>query len=223
MILTSLVSGEKYFWIKVPRTATIAYNELFLRYYKDDVLRCQTHDPAKGTLHMHYSYVSLCELYNQKLSGVTVVRHPFTRFVSGLHQLKLLSLEHNFKVPFLESTSSCIEFLQKHFGKNCNTSADIRDLILEADPTMSIAFFHLQIYFMYNPKVTWFKYESIHDFNDWITEKLGYDVNLLTRTNESNKELLSHLEFTNREFVEVVENMFYDDYKFLNYPFEYTK
>jgi len=219
MILTSLVSGEKYFWIKVPRTATIAYQELFLKYYTGDV-KCEVHDPARGRLHSHYSYNGLCDMYDQKLPGVTVIRHPLNKFISGLYQLKLLSYEHKFDVPFLKNTSSCINFLTKHFSRNCHTTADMSDLI-QADPRFSISFFHLQIYFMYHPKVTWFRYESIQDFNEWITTKLGYDISLLTRVNESNTELLAHLEFSNPEFVQVVENMFYDDYKFLQYPLQY--
>lgn len=220
MILTSLLTGEKYFWIKVPRTATVAYQQLFLKYYAGDV-HCEVHDPALGTLHTHYPYAKLCEMYREQLPGITVVRHPLKKFISGLHQLKQLSYEHNFEVPFLNDTSSCVEFLTTYFGKNCYSTADISDVVPGVDPMISISFFYMQLPFMYHPKVTWFRYEELENFNTWITEHLGYDVSLLTRTNESNKHLLSHLDFSSPEFVKTVENMFYDDYKILGYPFQY--
>lgn len=220
MILSSLCSSEKYFWIKVPRTATMSYQGLFLKYYDGDV-KCEIHDPAYGQLHTHYPYDSLCKMYNQRLPGITLVRHPLTRFISGLHQLKLLSEEHNFQVPFLEDMSSCVKFLSKNFDRNCYTSTNFEDLFLEANPRITISFFHLQIYFMYHPKVTWFKYENIEDFNNWIAVNLGYDLSLLSRINESKKESLTHLDFSEPKFIEVVENMFYDDYKILGYPFQY--
>ena len=221
MILTSLLTGEKYFWIKVPRTATTAYQDFFLNYYSNDEITCEMHDPAKGTHHMHYTYTALCKLYNQKFTGVTVIRHPLKRFISSLHKLKELAIQENFELPFLESTTSCIDFLSKHFGKNCHTTASFQDLFLGADPIITISFFYSQIYFIYNPKVIWFKYENIEEFNDWITENLGYDLSLLTQKNNSDKKSLSHIDFTHPDFIKTVENMFYDDYKVLGYSFQY--
>jgi hypothetical protein len=74
---------------------------------------------------------------------------------------------------------------------------------------------------MYHPKVSWFKYENIEKFNEWIINTLDYDVSLLSRENQSVKKILSNLNFSDPKFIETVENMFYDDYKVLDYPFQY--
>lgn len=220
MILSSLLTGEKYFWIKIPRTATVSYLNFFLNYYKGKV-GCETHDPALGQLHTHYTYLQLCNLYENKLPGVTVVRHPLTRFVSGLHHLKYYSEEKTVDASFLENMDSCVSYLNKFFGKNCDVSVLYEDLFSTPAPFFAKSFFHLQISYMYHPKVMWFKYENIEEFNTWIEKNLGYDISLLPHENSSKKDLLSHLDFSDERFVRTVENMFYDDYKILNYPFQY--
>lgn len=220
MIITSLLSSEKYFWIKIPRTATVSYLNFFLKYYKGEV-KCNVHDPALGQLHTHYTYLELCNLYDTRLPGVTVVRHPLKRFVSGLHQLKLLSEEKIIDVSFLQDMDSCVNFLTSFFGKNCQNIVEYGDLFNTPESFFPKSFFQTQISYMYHPKVTWFKYENIQEFNSWIHNTLGYDTLQLTHENSSNKNVLNHLDFSDERFIKIAENMFYDDYKVLNYPFQY--
>jgi hypothetical protein len=231
MILTSLLDNKQYFWIKVPRTATISYKNFFLKYYQSDDITCEHHDPAKGKLHMHHKYTELCQLYNTKLPGVTVVRHPLTRFVSGLHMIKLLTSETecphdkrtfaNLDSSFLDNTSTMIDYFKTFFGKNCQVTATFQDMFLSEEEKFIKSFFEPQMAYVYNPNVTWFKYENIQEFNTWISTTLGYDTTEIKRDNESRKHLLAHLDFSNPEFIKHVELMFYDDYKVFNYPFQY--
>jgi hypothetical protein len=220
MILSSIINNDKYFWIKVPRTATVSYQNLFLKYYSGDTT-CEEHDPATGNLHMHYSYTNLCKLYGFSLPGITVVRHPLTRFVSGIHRLKSVSKEKNIDCSFLDNTKIFVEYLKTFFGKNCHTTASFQDIFLSTEELFIKSFFQTQITFVYDPNVKWFWYENINQFNNWITSSLGYDITQLTRKNASKKELLKHLDFSNPELVKQVELMFYDDYKVFNYPMEY--
>jgi len=220
MILTSLRDNQQYFWIKVPRTATFAYHNFFIKYY-DGEIGCKTHDPALGKLHTHYTYLNLCKLYKKTLPGISVVRHPLVRFISGLHQLKVWAEEKKLDVSFLDNTESCIEYLTKYFNRNCSMMMNYEDMFLSEEDSFISAFFRLQISFVYHPKVKYFYYENIGEFNEWISENLGYDISLLTRDNQSNKKLLSHIDFSDPRFIKQVENMFYDDYKILGYPLQY--
>jgi len=231
MILTSLLDNKQYFWIKVPRTATISYKNFFSKYYHSENITCLQHDPAKGKLHMHYTYNALCELYNTSLPGITVVRHPLARFVSGLHMIKLLTSEtecpHDQKtfskldISFLDNTTTLIDYLKTFFGKNCHPSAKLPDMFLTQEERFIKSFFEPQMTYVYHPKVKWFWYENINEFNAWISTTLGYDTTQIERENQSRKHLLEHLDFSNSEFIKHVELMFYDDYKVFNYQFQY--
>jgi hypothetical protein len=81
MIIQSKVTGKKYQWIRVPRTATISYSELFFPLAKTNV----------SIFHKHtrYNEFSTCEMcVNDKkinLDAFTMVRNPLDRFISSIY------------------------------------------------------------------------------------------------------------------------------------------
>jgi hypothetical protein len=214
MILTSCLNNEKYIWVKIPRTATYAFKEIFLLYNESE------------EIHQHNSYLRLCNFYDVSYPGVTVVRHPLQRFISCIYYMHQRQKNTSSAIKNLwESTSSCITFLNTTFGKNCQTFSSFNDIFVDVDTqqTMSScrALFKTQTHQVYNPKVTVFKYEELDFFKKWIEENLGYDLKNLKSINSSNYSIQLPVDFKSREFIETVENLFYDDYKVFGYPFQY--
>jgi len=81
MIINSKVSTKRYQWIRVPRTATMAYSELFFPSTSSDIPNLHTH--------LRYNEFSTCsDCVNYKkmnLDAFTVVRNPIDRFKSSIY------------------------------------------------------------------------------------------------------------------------------------------
>lgn len=84
MILTSWVSEKKYFWVKVPRTATHSYQQLFFP---------ELHQESNYIFHQHSPFLdfsrSMCVKKPYIEHGVSVVRNPYDRFISCLKYLNM--------------------------------------------------------------------------------------------------------------------------------------
>ena len=73
MILQSTINNNSYAWVRIPKTATRSYTKLL--------------DTTNNDRHTEYS--KIVETLDHKIPCVTVVRDPYTRFVSSMrHFLK---------------------------------------------------------------------------------------------------------------------------------------
>jgi hypothetical protein len=226
MILKSLRDNAEYFWIKVPRTATQAFSELFTQYTSKEPV-------VLDGEHAHFSYMQLCDMYQQHLPAITVVRHPVSRFKSIVYYLAGKHATTTTDVKLLwESTDSCVDFLNKTFSRNCHLieTAPLSQLLLDTRDYQSTknfigasnAFFKTQAEYAYHPKVKIFPYEQLNTFIEWVDVALGYDTSRLTTQNASNTSINMPVDFTHPELVKTVENMYYIDYKVFGYPLQYS-
>ena len=231
-----MILSNKYVWIKIPRTATYSYKVLFLEYNEGT--------PETNYGHLHYPYIEAMQYYG-KFPGVTVVRNPLERFISSLKYVVLAKEAcaggectwknnppkgqacevHNVYTDFLSSTQECVNFFNTNFKKNCLINASgkrttLHNIFRVCDPRLISAFFITQVRFAYHPNVTIFKYENLEEFNEWIEKELQYDVSKLQHENSS-KRINLNIDFHSPEFIKMVENLFYDDYKIFNYQLKY--
>jgi hypothetical protein len=81
MVIISKITDEKYQWIRVPRTATMAYSNLFLDKLYPEISIYHTHN--------RYNEFSTCEkCTNSEISNLkafTLVRNPLDRFISSIY------------------------------------------------------------------------------------------------------------------------------------------
>jgi hypothetical protein len=227
-----MLLSNKYLWLKVPKTGTMAYKKLFSLY-----------NDSEPEGHYHYSYLDGIKQYG-KFPGVAVVRHPLVRFISGLKFIKTKKEQcfagnciihpnkpsgiycsgHTYNIDFLSSTDACVKFLKKNFQKNCNTGVYRDEFFFKffnaEKHGFIINFFITQTSLVYHPKVKIFYYENLHEFNTWLENELGYDTSLLEQVNVIKNNNLG-VNFDDEEFIRTVEWLFYDDYKIFGYPFKY--
>jgi hypothetical protein len=81
MVISSKVTEKKYQWIRVPRTATMAYSELFSPYFGTEVARAHSH----SRYNQFYSCGECVNHEKMNLDAFTVVRHPVDRFISSIY------------------------------------------------------------------------------------------------------------------------------------------
>jgi hypothetical protein len=219
MIINSRLTKQNYQWIRIPRTATIAYSNLFLPKKDNKTL----------FIHSHLTYNKFftcnnCKNYGKmNLNAFTLVRNPIDRFISSIYFMaarreNLNKNRHSFKnfnkyceicgkieafstnneqsknifLKFYQNESFFYNFLYDIFDKNCQLKRgiDVYTAFETNDISLLMSFFQTQVYWAYHPKVKIFKYEEIHKFNEWIESELGYDTSKLTHINTSKKEEL---------------------------------
>jgi len=87
MIVNSKLKDEKYFWVRVPRTGTIAYTKLF---------EGEDYDPVNKFAHSHQKYINTDCYLNcseevrskyKSYPAFSLVRHPVSRMVSILNKM----------------------------------------------------------------------------------------------------------------------------------------
>jgi hypothetical protein len=235
-------NGNKYIWIKVPKTATLSYERFFELYNENPAVTNVLGVP----IHTHTSFLEYKKVYGSDIPFVAVVRHPVERFVSSLKYLKKLKDAckstpcpfgqrhhkcdvHGFK-EFYTSTEICVEFLQQHFTYNCGLKNlpsveegrryHLDKIFDVVDLNFISSFFITQTEFCYNPKTKIFRFENLSEFDTWIETELGYDVSRLEHLNDT-KGVELNIDIEQPEFVKTVEMMFYDDFKAFNYPMKY--
>lgn len=217
---TKIVSSKnpelKFWWIKIPRTATYAYSRLF-GLYNSELLQ----QPK----HTHEAYWQLKDI--EMLPAFTVVRNPVDRFFSVLsHYLHLQErckqgnciyesppcIWHSINIP-TDSEQSLYEFFSEHCTSNI---ADAKSQMILSD-----TIFRTQTWYAYHPKVKIFRYENITEFNDWLSIALGYDVSPLQRVNETQPKFLHNIDKRHPAFIKTAEYLYNIDFKTFNYPLQY--
>jgi hypothetical protein len=81
MIIRSNVTEKKYQWIRVPRTATMAYSELFFSQAPTDIPNFHTHRKYNE----FFTCGACINLEKMNLDAFTMVRNPVDRFVSSIY------------------------------------------------------------------------------------------------------------------------------------------
>lgn len=244
MIVTSSVTGEKYFWVKVPRTGTHAYQRLFFP---------ELHQDKTWIFHSHATFAdftrSMCVKKPHIERGVSVVRHPLQRFISGL---KYLQMKYRTYTPqtflyvcefcgdtseitkqqyqqhtgtpdvvlnFLQNEDMFYDFIYSYFDRNCVLKSGYTwEEVFQTENTgMVHAIFKSQMFFAYHPKVKIFQYENIHEFNAWIETALGIStIPLMKEVNTSTHQHLA-IDVTTKKFQDLVRYLFRDDFKVFGY------
>lgn len=237
MVVTSKINDNKFFYIKIPKTGTVAYTKLFFPEMGDNVL------------HVHDLYT---EEYNN-MPAFSVIRNPYERFISILYFMKfqrdsqfsnkkdevLYRFDFNSKkrtpipkneersfgfnfINIFQSEDFFYDFCYSTFYKNCKTK-QISDLqsIFDAEAYGFVSsLFMTQVEWAYKPKVKLFRYENLSEFNAWIETTLGYNTNLLKKNNVTPKEDIKiNIDFKSKKFKELVAYLFYDDFRYFNYSF----
>jgi hypothetical protein len=222
MIITSKIDNTKYQWIRVPRTATMAYGSLFLSNKIND----------NPFIHSHLTYNNFftcddCINYEKmNLDAFALVRNPVDRFISSIYfmasrrenlekddqisknfnkyceicgKVELVDTDRekykNIFLRFYENESFFYDFFYNNFNKNCQLKPglNIYSVFDTDDVSLVSSFFYTQVYWAYHPKIKVFKYENISEFNKWIENKLGYDTTQLKKTNASRKSELQDI------------------------------
>jgi hypothetical protein len=246
MIVTSVIDFKKYFWVKVPRTATHSYEKIFFPEFTINNII---------PIHSHAPYFSLqdarCENKVQVDGGFTVVRNPYDRFVSALKYLKkkrnsdlskwddaetILSVcefcgeqtiitKEQFDssvdtdyIDFLENETIFYEFVYSYFDKNCILKPGCfwEDMLNTEAISVVPTMFKTQTFFAYHPQVKIFKYENLQEFNNWIESTLGISTSTLSTYNSTNDVELN-INVTTNKFKDLVKYLFHDDFKLFDY------
>jgi len=201
MIISSKITNEKWIWVKVPKTGTRAYLKMF-------------YPELDSSLHFHFTFHTLYDHHQRKHPGFTVIRHPRTRFISALKHLSQLDLLGNMPSDTIENLT---DFLFTNFDKNCVPKHTLENIFSVDYLKYHESFFQTQVYWAYHPKVTWFKYENLQQFNKWIETRLGYDTTKLQQIGKTDKHHLNHLDFQHSAFQKVVQHLFQDDFTLFDY------
>lgn len=210
----SRVTGEKWLWIRIPKTATIAYREIFFPEISEHMI--QSHVPLKSFFDWKYAF--------------TVVRDPMSRFKSAIGHLTGSNRAH-LNIQFTD-TDDLVEFfasvystLKENFDdyapgwvnetfKPYNVTCEQCGMYV---PGFIYSLFTSQMYWAYHPKVRVFKYEDLSAFNSFIETELGYSTAKLKKRNATDKNTLAHLDFTDPRIVELVKKIYKIDYEAFNY------
>lgn len=119
MIITSVKNSSKYFWVKIPRTATTSYERLFFPdLTSEDVVE-----------HLHIPFYNkqnhiICPAPQKFVHGFSVVRHPVQRFISLIRHLNRSRL----KIPSLQDKKSLVNICQ-YCGEVTRTSLDDSEVL----------------------------------------------------------------------------------------------
>ena len=211
MILKSRINDNSYAWVKIPKTATRSYSELV-----DNTIP-----------HSHMPYDIITKKFGEH-PCVTVVRDPYTRFVSSMrHFFGALNaqithphhLNHPiYSIPINNTTNFC-NFFYKFYYKNC----------ISFDPMVhhKIAYHNIQMYHPFfqtqtsmirtaiNPLV--FKYENLSEFNTWIETELGISTANLSHIGKIKNPTTFDIDLQSDEVKTLTRYLFEEDYVRFNY------
>jgi len=246
-MILSTKDDTKFFWIKIPRTATITYSDFFTSELQGNI---------QNIVHEHYRYTTrvFCHCNNTyteytNLPAFSVVRNPISRFISSLRYLYAFNENINLKnrknpkqmcpvchslsaIDFIETFSdrkfidfyrdetTFYDFLYDTFDRNCVLKSELTmyDAFSTIDPRFISSFFRTQVYWAYHPKVKIFKYEQLHEFNEWTVSTFQYDIRNLSHKNSS-QSIKFPVDLTTNKFKQLVKHLFYDDFRYFNYDF----
>lgn len=211
MLIQSLINSEdKFIWLRVPRTATRAYGQLFF--------------PDGNYRHVHNSYLHEV-IHNElgELPAFSVVRNPYTRFKSAIKYMHNKKIENNatgrfsYNLP-IESTDSLATFFTSVVDDLVDTDNNSawQSAFSITDLSFVRVFFRPQVDFVGFENVNNFKYENLSEFNSWIQTNLGFDTTKVPTSNSSG-DVLTHIDFSDERIKLVVQKLFVEDFEMFDY------
>jgi hypothetical protein len=213
--VVSKVTGEKWIWVKVPKTATVAYRAIFFP------------EIAPHALQTHKTYHSL-SFPDDGRQAFTVVRNPLNRFRSAVAHL--LGKSNHFAITF-SSTTHLVDFFtplvpylkehrwyatewtEQHFLCRGSSCPECKLYY----PGFIHSIFASQVHWAYHPSVRVFRHERIEEFNTFIETELGYDTTCVARANVSRAEGVAHIDFTAPAVIDLVHQLYDVDYMAFGY------
>lgn len=247
MIVTSLIDEKKYFWVKVPRTATTSYKKLFFPELSHKNTR---------TIHLHIPFsdtkTTMCQNFPQLEAGFSLVRNPVSRFISGLKYLKRRLTEQNDIlnidtflsicefcgeitildrneatnsfiesrkfINFLENETVFYDLIYSHFDKNCNLKS---------------GYMWGEVFQTENPSLVKSMFVTQTEFVYNPKVKIFHYENIhqfnswiehtlgysasAVSNINSSKDVELNIDFTTKKFKDMVKYLFHDDFKLFGY------
>ena len=201
------VYGVDWCYIQIPRTASKAYTSLLNKEFADN-LRNNKYYPMG-----HAPYFMLRKTLDPSVKYFSVVRHPVLRFASSLKYIFQRQYEYIKHIIPHDNVSNIVNFLYDAF--DTNFAPELHWFIP--------GFFKTQVFWLGNEDIKVFKYENLTLFNNWLSTDFGIDTSQLEHINSIEDNKLSHIDFTDKEFITLIENKFYEDFIAFDYPLTYIK
>lgn len=204
MIVRSLVDNSEWIWIRIPKTASRAYRCVF--------------DFNEG--HSHLSYTDSIFKYGNVGKAFSVVRDPVQRLKSGItHDIEQFEFD-NPNVPFpswmMDINLLCDLFFEA-IGENCKIKNEKTYVDIIQDADMMCEVLKTQCSAVNHPEVKVFRYENLEEFNNWITNTLGYKTICFEVNGASNYKKYNWLDFSNPRFAELCRIIYKEDYEVYGY------
>jgi hypothetical protein len=208
-------NGNQWCYVKIPRTGTKEYTSLFDESFANELKNNKFYPQG------HAPYSALSTVNDSSVKYFTVVRNPVDRFISSLRYMferKATDSRISFDIPN-DTIHNMVSFFYENFDRNCQPKGKTLADIFTANNEWFIgAFFKTQTFWASDASITVFKYENITEFNDWLTNNFTYDISKLQTLDLIETDMLTHLDFSDPEFVQLVEHLFYEDFTTFNYP-----
>lgn len=205
MLVKSLVDGQDWIWIRVPKTATRAYRLVF-----------RMSDEA----HTHLSYKQSIELYRNTERAFSVVRNPVDRLKSGIthdiDEFKKIYPYRQYPSWMLDIELLCDVFFNI-LGENCRIKNPLAYHALSWEAGMMAEVLKTQSSAVNYPEVKVFRYENLQEFNEWIKNTLGLDASYIEVNGASDYNRYNWLDFSNPRFTELCKLIYKEDYEVYGY------
>lgn len=205
MLVKSLVDGQDWIWIRVPKTATRAYRPVF---------------QMSNEAHTHWSYKQSIELYGNTERAFSVVRNPVDRLKSGIthdiDEFKKIYPYRQYPSWMLDIELLCDVFFNI-LGENCTIKNPLAYHALSWEAGMMAEVLKTQSSAVNYPEVKVFRYENLQEFNDWIKNTLGFDASYVEVNGASDYNRYNWLDFSNPRFTELCKLIYKEDYEVYGY------
>lgn len=213
-VLQSKINDNKYLWIRVPKTASRAYSQLFF-----NTIENHHHMPYQQLVHIEGNY-----------PGVAVIRNPHDRFVSAMHHFfdivknmiektngEYLQRDSQFLLPCDDTTKFC-QFFYQFYDKNfIPKNRQHHNTILQTNAYAILPFFKAQTHVLDGENILTFKYENLPEFHNWIETELGMDTSKIQRVGKIDNPTTFEIDLKSDEVKALVKYLFDEDYTRFNY------
>jgi hypothetical protein len=205
MLVKSLVDGQDWIWIRVPKTATRAYRQVF---------------QMSNDAHTHLSYKESIKIYGDVGRAFSVVRNPVDRLKSGIthdiDEFKRIYPHRQYPSWMLDIELLCDVFFNI-LGENCTIKNPLAYHVLSWEAGMMAEVLKTQSSAVNYPEVKVFRYENLQEFNDWIKNTLGLDASHVEINGASDYGKYNWLDFSNPRFTELCKLIYKEDYEVYGY------
>lgn len=206
MLVKSLVDGQEWIWVRIPKTATRAYRTVF--------------QMAGDEPHSHLSYNEAIEKYGNVGKAFSVIRNPVDRLKSGIthdvDEFKKIYPNRQYPSWMLDIELLCDVFFNI-LGENCQIRNKQAYYALSWEAGMMAEVLKTQASAVNHPEVKVFKYENLEEFNKWINNTLGLNASYVEVNGASDYAKYNWLDFSNPRFTELCKLIYKEDYEVYKY------